>query len=84
MHPVAFHLRKFSPAECNYDIHNKEMLAIIEALKVSRHYCHGANHTIEILSDHQNLQYFTSTKTLNQRQARWAESLSQFDFVIKY
>jgi dUTP pyrophosphatase len=84
MHLVAFHSRKFSPAECNYDIHDKEMLAIIEALKSWCHYCLGANNTIEILIDHQNLRYFTSTKTLNQRQARWAETLSQFDFIIKY
>ena len=84
MHPVAFHSRKFSPAECNYDIHDKEMLAIVEALKTWRHYCLGANHTIEILTDHQNLRYFNSTKNLNQRQARWAEILSQFDFIIKY
>src|SRR3978361_1488759 len=60
------------------------MLAIVEALKTWRHYCHGANHTIDIITDHQNLRYFTSTKTLNQRQARWAEALSQFDFVIRY
>src|SRR3978361_2194162 len=60
------------------------MLAIVEALKTWRHYCHGANHTIDIVTDHQNLPYFTSTKTLNQRQARWAEALSQFDFVIRY
>src|SRR6266481_430695 len=84
MHPVAFHSRKLSPAECNYDIHDIEMLAIIEALKSWRHYCLGANHTIEILTNHQNLRYFTSTKNLNQRQARWAEVLSQFDFIINY
>ena len=69
MHPVAFHSRKFSPAECNYDIHDKEMLAIVEALKIWRHYCYGANHTIQILTDHQNLRCFTTNKNLNQRQA---------------
>jgi hypothetical protein len=84
MHPVAFHSRKLSPAECNYDIHDKAMLAIVESLKSWRHYCLGANNTIKILTDHQNLRYFTSTKDLNQRQARWAETISQFDFIIKY
>ena len=69
-HPVAFHSRKFSPAECNYDIHDKEMLAIVEALKTWRQYCHGANHVIDIMTDHQNLLYFTTTKNVNQWQAR--------------
>jgi hypothetical protein len=84
LYPVAFHSRKFSPAECNYNIYDKEMLAIVETLKMWRHYYHRANHTIEILTAYQNLWYFTSTKTLNQRQARWVENLFQFDFVIKY
>jgi hypothetical protein len=52
MHLVAFHSRKYSPVECNYDIHDKEILAIVEALKTWRHYCLGANNTIEILTDH--------------------------------
>jgi hypothetical protein len=84
MHPVAFHLQKFYPAECKYDIHDKEKLAIVEALKSWRHYCLGASNTIVILTNHQNLRYFTSTKNLNQLHARWAENLSQFDFIIKY
>ena len=51
LHPVAFHSRKMSPAERNYDIHDKEMLAIVDAFKVLRHYCHGAK-TIPVYTDH--------------------------------
>ena len=83
LHPVAFHSRKMSPAERNYDIHDKEMLAIVDAFKVWRHYCHGIR-TIPVYTDHNNLKYFMDTKTLNGRQARWAAYLSQFDFKVIY
>ena len=48
MHPVAFHSRKFSPAEINYDTRDKELLAIVEALKVWRHYLQGTKIPFEI------------------------------------
>ena len=37
-----------------------------------------------VYTDHRNLEYFNTTKILNHRQARWAEILSDFDFVITY
>jgi hypothetical protein len=82
LHPVAFWSRKSNPAECNYDIHNREILAIVLALGHWRHYCEGAKHTITIFTDHRNLEVFMSTKILNRRQARWAELLSGYDFVL--
>src|SRR5438046_10065207 len=36
--PVTFHSRKLTPAEQNYDIHDKELLAIVDAFKHWRHY----------------------------------------------
>ena len=83
LHPVAFHSRKMSPAERNYNIHDKKMLAIVDAFKVGRHYCHGAR-TIPVYTDHNNLKYFMEAKTLNGRQARSAAYLSQFDFKVIY
>ena len=65
LHPVAFHSRKFQPAEINYEIHDKELLAIVDAFKHWRRYCEGATHQIQVFSDHQNLEYFTTTKVLN-------------------
>ena len=55
LHPVAFHSRKFTPVEINYEIHDKELLAIVDAFKHWRRYCEGARHQIEVFSDHQNL-----------------------------
>jgi hypothetical protein len=71
-------------AELNYDIYDKELLAIFESFKQWRAYLEGARHQTQVFSDHQNLQYFTTTKQLSRRQARWSEFLSSFDFIIHY
>jgi hypothetical protein len=84
LHPVAFFSKKDSPAECNYEIYNKELMAIIYAFEEWRPELEGASHTIKVLSDHKNLEYFMTTKLLNHRQTRWAEYLSRFNFKIVY
>jgi len=84
LHPIAFHSRKFQPAEINYEIHDKELLAIVDAFKHWRRYCEGATHQVQVFLDHQNLKYFTTTKVLNRRQARWAQELAGIDFRIYY
>src|SRR5665213_3596868 len=67
LHPIAFYSRKFSGAEINYDIHDKELLAIVASFKEWRVYLEGAKHKIQVFTDHKNLLYFTSTKELNRR-----------------
>ena len=84
VHPVAFHSRTFTPPELNYDTHDKELLAIFEAFKVWRHYLEGPTSPIDVVTDHKNLEYFSTTKVLTRRQARWSEYLSQFNFVIRF
>jgi len=82
--PVAFFSKKFSDAELNYEIHDKELLAIVRAMEEWRHYLEGAKYQVVVYSDHHNLTYFTTTKELTRRQARWYEALSKYDFVIKH
>jgi hypothetical protein len=84
LHLVAFHSRKFSPTEINYEIYDKELLAIVDTFKHWRRYCEGATHQMQVFSDHQNLEYFTTTKVLNRWQARWAQELAGIDFKIFY
>jgi len=84
LHPVAFQSRKFQPAEINYEIHDKELLAVVEAFKYWRWYCEGATQQIQVYLDHQNLKYFTTTKVPNRRQARWVQELAGIDFRINY
>jgi len=64
-HPVAFYSKSLSPVEQNYKIHNKEMLAIIHALEEWRHFLEGAQHLVEIWTNHKNLEYFMTAKKLN-------------------
>ena len=82
--PVAFFSSKHSAQECNYEIYDKELLAIIKALEEWRPELQGTDQPFEIITDHKNLQTFMTTKQLNQRQVRWAEFLSQFNFIITY
>ena len=84
LHPIAFYSRSMIPSEMNYDIYDKELLAIYEAFRQWRPYLEGNADTTLVISDHNNLQYFTTTKQLSRRQARWSEYLSSFNFVIKY
>ena len=58
--------------ERNYEIHDKEMLAIICALEEWRHFLEGARHLVEIWTDHKNLEYFMMAKKLNRHQACWS------------
>jgi len=69
-HPTAFYSKSLSSVEQNYEIHDKEMLAIIHALEEWRHFLKGATHPVEIWTDHKNLEYFMTAKKLNRRQAR--------------
>lgn len=84
LQPIAFYSRKFNDAELNYEIYDKELLAIIQCLKEWRAYCEGSSQKITIYSDHKNLEYFSTSKVLTRRQARWMEFLSHFDFEIIY
>jgi hypothetical protein len=76
LRPVAYFSKKHSPVECNYEIYDKELLAIIRSFEEWRLELEGAANPIAVISDHKNLEYFMSTKQLNRRQARWAEYLS--------
>lgn len=84
LHPVAYFSKKMTPAECNYEIHDKELLAIIRSFEQWRPELEGTGTPVKVLTDHKGLEYFMSTKKLTPRQARWAEFLSEFNFVINY
>ena len=82
--PVAFLSKSLNETERNYEIHNKEILAIIRGLEAWRHLLEGVQTKFEIWTDHKNLEYFMKAQKLNRRQARWALYLSQFDFTLKH
>jgi len=84
LHPVAYYFRKLKDPERNYDIHDKELLAIVDALRKWDTYCKTTGPKITILTDHKNLEHWKTKKDLNLRQARWGERLANYDFTIKY
>ena len=79
-HPVAYFSKKLNPAESNYPIHDKEMLAIIRCIRKWRTKLVGQR--FEIWSDHCNLAYFRKKQHLRERQMRWAYELNDFNFDI--
>ncbi|MBW0502714.1 hypothetical protein O181_042429 [Austropuccinia psidii MF-1] len=83
-HPIAFYSRKLLPVELNYEIHDKELLGIVWALKHWRAFHLSLSNPLEVLTDHSYLQYFMSYKVLTHCQAHWAEFLSEFHFTITY
>lgn len=83
LRPVAFMSEKFDSAQCNYEIYDKELLAIIRCFEKWRPELSGTAHPVTVLTDHRNLVYFMTTKQLSQRQVRWSEFLSQFNYEIR-
>ena len=81
---VAFISKLLNETERNYEIHDREMLAIIRYLDEWRHLLEETQNKFEIWSNHKNLEYFISSQKLNCRQARWALYLSRFNFMLKH
>ena len=81
-HPISFILKTLSPPERNYEIYDRELSAIIRALKEWRHYIQGSPHTTIVLSDHKNLTYYRKAKKPTRQQARWSLYLSEFNMKL--
>ena len=75
---------KFSCPELNYDVYDKELLAIMNAFEEWRAYLEGSKYPVEVYLDHKNLLYLTMTKELNRQQVWWAELLASYNFQIHY
>src|SRR5947209_6390670 len=70
LHPVAFFSKKHSSVECNYEIYDKELMTIVRCFEEWRAELESTSDLITVLSDHKNLEYFMTTKTLSRRQVR--------------
>jgi hypothetical protein len=68
LYPLGYYSWKFNSVAFNYDIHDKELLAIIESLSKWDMYCKSTLHIINILSDHKNLEHWQTKRELNIRQ----------------
>jgi hypothetical protein len=70
--PVAYFLKKSFPAESNYEIHDKKLLAIVRAMEEWRGKLIETKDPFVVFSDYKNLQYFITTRKLSERQVRWS------------
>jgi hypothetical protein len=82
LQPIAFLSHKMSDSERRFAVHERELLAVIIALKEWRHYVHGRK--FKVITDHQSLHYLPTQPQLSPRQVRWLEFLQQFEFDIEY
>ncbi|KAG5720277.1 hypothetical protein E4T56_gene3354 [Termitomyces sp. T112] len=82
--PIAFYTHSMILAELNYDIYDKELLAIVKAFHQWRAYLEGSPHHIQVYSNYNNLQCFTTTKQLSCHQAHWPKTLLEYNFTIHY
>ncbi len=83
-HPVAYYSESFSTPERNYDVYDRELLAIVKALRQWRTYLLGSPHQITIYTDHSNLQYWKEPRKINRRVAREFQELSEYDFTLRH
>ena len=79
---VAYASWQLKKHEQNYPTHDLEMVAVVFALKIWRHYLYGV--TCEIYTDHKSLKYIFQQRDLNFRQRRWLELLKDYDCSILY
>lgn len=84
LHPCPFFSRHLSPAERNYDVGDRELLAIKSALEELRHWLEGSEHPVVVWTDHKNLAYLQAATRLNARQARWALFFAHVTLTITY
>lgn len=79
---VAYYSKKLTPAEQRWQVHDKELGAIVACFTEWKCWLAGTNTPVVVLSDHANLRYFMSSQHLTPRQARWASFLSMFSFEV--
>ncbi len=83
-HPVAYYSTTLSETERNYDIYDKELLAVVKSLRHWRTYLAGAPHQIVIHTDHSNLLYWKEPRKISRRIACEFQELQEYNFVLKH
>jgi hypothetical protein len=84
LHPIVYYSATFTPTECNYDIYERELLAVMKSLAHWRPYLGWTKEPFTIITNHTNLQYWKSPQNLNCRTAQWHTDLQEYDFNILY
>ena len=83
-HPIAYYSATFTPTEQNYDIYERELLAVIKALAHWRPHLAGTETPVLVLTDHANLTFWKAPRKVNRRVARWFSELQEYNLQIKH
>ena len=83
LQPVAYRSRKLTPAEVNYDVLEREFLAIVDACSHWRQYLHSVE-PFRLLTDHDSIKYHRTMPNLTGRLARWVEKLAEFNYTVEH
>ena len=83
-HPVAYHSKSMNPTERNYQVYDRELLAVIHSLRKWHCYIYGSNFTTVVWTDHYNLTYFTHPQKLTRRQVQWIVELMDYDVKLQH
>ena len=81
---VGFLSKTFNEAERNYDIHDRELLAVYRVLTHWRHLLLSSPHVTTVLTDHKNLEYYKEPHHINRRVARYVQRMQDYNFVIQH
>ena len=81
LHPCAYFSQTFTPPQQNYDIYDRELLAVILALEKWCQYLQGTQHPVTIITNHKNLSYIKNPHKLSRQQAQWSLFLQDFNIV---
>ncbi len=84
LHSVAYFSKKHNSVECNYEIYDKKLMIIVCTFEKWWSELEDSIYSVEMITNHKNLEYFMSTKQLSCHQARWSEFLSRFNYCIAY
>ena len=82
--PISYFSQALNPAERNYDIWDREFLAIIRGLKHNWHLLVDSPHKVVVLTDHENLAHYCHPQKINQRVARYLHTLADFDLELRH
>jgi hypothetical protein len=79
---ISFHSQTFNDAECNYDIHDRELLAVYRGLTHHRHLLLSSPFPVTALTDHKNLEYYHQPHHINWRITRYVQQLADYNFQL--
>src|SRR5258705_449163 len=83
-HPAGYISHTLNPAERNYQVYDRELLAIMRALREWQNYVQSSSTRTIVRTDHANLTYYRSPQRLSQRQTRWVVELMDYDIELRH